>query len=84
MGRIGVALALLVGWMSVAHADKPYCAPAELEFGRDEVERDPESSDTTPPAKPQITELTLSANHIDSEEMFAIRGTFDPDTATFA
>lgn len=83
MGRIGLALALVIGWTSVAQAEKVApCSKAQLESLRDPVERDPDSTDTTPPAAPQITELTLSSDHKIDVETIAIRGTFDPDTAS--
>jgi hypothetical protein len=82
MGRIGVALALVVGWTSVAHAEMPVCTTVTFEYMRDQPEKNPDSTDTTPPAKPQITEVALSADRKERYEMVALRGTFDADTAT--
>lgn len=82
MGRIGLALALVIGWTSVVQAEMPVCTTVTFEYMRDEPAKDPASTDTTPPAKPQITELTLSADRKVRREMVVLRGTFDPDTAT--
>lgn len=82
MGPIGVALALVIGWTSVARAEMPVCTTVTFEYMRDEPGKDLASTDTTPPAKPQITEVTLSADRKVRREMIVLRGTFHPDTAT--
>ena len=72
MGRIGLALALLIGWMSVAHAEALYCTPVELDVARIE-------KPATRPI-PQITDVSLAV--AGETEMLSIQGSLGADTDT--
>jgi hypothetical protein len=76
MGRIGLALALLIGWTSVAHAIMKKCPTVRLELARGDIE----TRGTRP--MPQITTLELYSDVQDGSETIRMAGTFDPETTS--
>lgn len=87
MGRIGLALVLLIGLGAVARADRAICASplAEGDITRGELfpsmklELEPDPTDKTPPAAP--TGLTVAVTADAADTWVSLTGTYDPDTA---
>jgi hypothetical protein len=70
----------LIGWGSVARADQPQaCHPAQFVLWTD-IARDRSSTDTTPPAMPQLSSVQLLSDEREHMEVVSMFGKFDPDT----
>lgn len=80
MGRIGLAVALLVGFVASARADRWECTPdtievgkstikrGQLEYSGNEIEKDVGSTDNTPPAAPKNIEIYFDATRGNEKE----------------
>lgn len=88
MGRIGLALVLVVGLGAVSHADRIACEPpiGEADIPGDALtipEAVPQvqtaAADKTPPAAP--TNVTVTIAQDDGETWISLAGTYDPNTA---
>ncbi len=80
--RIGLVVGLLVLVCGHARAQETRpCVNAPFEWGRAEVVVDPDSTDRTPPAMPQITQF-LASSHQGEPDRIDMRGTFDDDTVS--